>query len=275
MDSPRSALRELNDVGRSGRLDIIFATRRGRTIVRSAHCEIPYKITSPYYAEDPSIAHLIVMSSAPGLLSGDQVQTSIRVECQARAVVTTQASTKVHPGPQFAEQSLSVLVEPGAELHFYGDPAILFGGSRLRQRFDLEVSKDSRLYFWDGFMAGRIARGEAWGFHEFESETKVNVGERLLYLERFHLRPQSQRPDTLWAMNGFSYMATGLFYDARLEPDEIHFAVPEAGVDQPSPPLIVVRVLSTNGVDFRRIQERVLHAVFTQTGQAVPNLRKT
>ena len=35
----------LSEVGRRGRLNLIFSSRRGRTVIRDAYCEIPFKIT--------------------------------------------------------------------------------------------------------------------------------------------------------------------------------------------------------------------------------------
>jgi urease accessory protein len=215
MDTSPHAIRELSEVGRAGSLELIFGVRAGKTIIRHAYSEIPHKITRLYYPENSSLPQLILMNATAGLFPGDRVETRVLVEKGARVLITSQASTKVHPGTGVAEQTLQVSVEDGAELHFYTDPLIPFRGARLRQRLHLRVVGSAKLYFWNSFMAG-VGRGEAWEFEEIDSELHLCRDEKLVYLERYRLHPGSSVPNSpreSWIMRDAVYVATGVLGD--------------------------------------------------------------
>src|SRR5437879_6537914 len=123
----------LAEIGRHGRLDLTFVLQNGRTILRNAYCEIPFKITRVLNRSRP-VAHLILMQCTAGLFGGDDIECSIRVERGARVMVTQQAATRIHPSEDLpAVQRHHVFVEAGAELQLYLEPVIPFAGSSLRQ----------------------------------------------------------------------------------------------------------------------------------------------
>lgn len=87
------------------------------------------------------------------------------------------------------------LVETGPELRLYLESVIPFAGSRLRQATRIEVETGARLVFWEGFLAGRVGRGECW---------------RSVYIERFRLRMALNAPPTLWVIAAISVRACTL-----------------------------------------------------------------
>jgi urease accessory protein len=247
----------LFEVGRRGRLDLIFSSVRGRTVIRDAYCEIPFKITRLHDSHPSKIAHLILMQSTAGLFGGDSTECTIHVESGARILITQQAATKAHPssGKQ-AMQTNRFRVEAGGELHIYLDPLIPFCGARVLQTTSIDVDPGGRLCFWEGLMAGRIGRDEIWQFEEFSSETALRVNGRLLYLDRFRLRPGKDPPNSEWMMGSARYLATGLCFDecAADFAEQLHLLLPGegTGIDTPAPGLTVARVVALNGPEFHR-----------------------
>lgn len=246
----------ITEVGRRGRLDLTFALQRGETVLRDSYCETPFKITHVLNSRRP-LAHLILMQCTAGLFGGDEVDCSIRLQPGARALLTQQSATKVHPSEgRPAIQRTHVIVERGAELHFYLEPLIPFANSVLRQTTRIDVEHGSRLVFWEAFMTGRVGRGESWQFQELASEIELRVENRLIYLDRFRLLPNGLE-QSAWAMSGCSYVGTGLYVgeDARGFADGLHRAMPEAGVDSLSDKAALTRVASVTGPDFYRCRD--------------------
>ncbi|HEX4998205.1 MAG TPA: urease accessory protein UreD [Terriglobia bacterium] len=249
----------LAEVGRRGRFEITFGVRHGETAILDSYCEVPFKITRLQHKGLAGIPHLILMQSTAGLFGGDTVECAIHVRAGARVLVTQQSATKVHPpAPPLrgvpAVQITTIRVESGAELRLYFDPVIPFSGARVSQRVDIELKTGARLHFWEGLMAGRIARGEVWQFDEFASETRVSIDGRLRYLDRFCLAPGDAALVSSWGMGASRYLATGLVArdHAELLSGPLHEALPRAGVDAPVPELLVARVVETDGVEFHR-----------------------
>jgi urease accessory protein len=257
VDSPRPAFRKvtmavlLSEVGRRGRLDVTFVSRNGRTTIRDAYCEVPFKITRLHDSHASGLAHLIVMHCTAGLFGGDTTECDIHVEAGARVLITQQSATKVHPAAgKYAVQRTRISVQAGAELQMYLEPVIPFAGSRLRQSTVIDVHPGARLCYWEGLMAGRIERGEFWQFDEFSSETLVRLGRDLLYLDRFSLKPADHAPSAEWVMGNSRYLATGVCLgdDATEFADRLHALLPEAGIDTPASGLVVARVVARSGL---------------------------
>ncbi|PYS29390.1 MAG: hypothetical protein DMG11_09140 [Acidobacteria bacterium] len=245
----------LSEVGRRGRLNLIFSSRRGRTVIRDAYCEIPFKITRLHDSQSPEIAHLILMHSTAGLFGGDTTECTIHVESGARILITQQSATKAHPsGGRRAIQTNRIRVEAGGELHIYYDPVIPFSGARVCQSTFIDVDEGARLYFWEGLMAGRIGRGEIWQFDEFSSETSLRLNGRPLYLDRFRLVPNDCPPSSEWMMGSARYLATGLCFDEHASDfaERLHLLLPSAraGIDTPAPGLAVARIVAVHGPEF-------------------------
>jgi urease accessory protein len=247
----------LSEVGRRGKLDLVFGSRYGRTVMRDAYCEVPFKITRLLDSEPSGIPHLILMQSTAGLFGGDSTECTIHVESGARILITQQSATKAHPsGGRLAFQNNHIHIEEGGELHMYYEPLIPFLGARVRQTTSIDVAPGARLVLWESLMAGRIGRGETWQFEELSSETSLRVNGRLLYLDRFRLRPKENPPDAEWMMGSARYLATGLFFDEHVRDfaDRMHqlLPIPGVGIDTPAPGLGVARILAVHGPDFHR-----------------------
>ena len=103
-------------------------------------------------------------------------------------------------------------------------------------------------------MAGRIGRGESWQFDELHAETSLRLNERLLYLDRFTIRPAHTALLKEWMMGNAPYLATGLCFDEGAVDlaERLHALSPAAGVDTPAPALTAARVVAASGPEFHR-----------------------
>src|SRR4029450_1117072 len=118
-------------------------------------------------------------------------------------------------------------------------PLIPFANSHLKQTTLLDVASGGRLWFWDGFMTGRVGSGESWQFRELQSETRLCSNERLIYLDRFRLfqaergQARSTRGQARGAMGPDTYTGIGLYVgkEARCVASELRQSMPNAGVD--------------------------------------------
>ena len=250
----------LTEVGRRGRMDLVFALQDGRTVLRNAYCEVPFKVTRVLSSDSP-LAHVILMHSTAGLFGGDDLECTIRVETGARVRLTQQSAAKIHPSEdRVALQRTRVVVESGAELELHLEALIPFAESRLSQQTHLEVESGGRLSYWEGFMTGRAGRGESWKFHELASETRLNVGGKLIYLDRFRIVPGEMPhspPFSPWTMDTADYTGIGLHVsgDAREFASRLRESIPDAGVDTLDGNTALVRVVAPSGPEFHRCRD--------------------
>lgn len=248
----------LTDVGRCGKLDLLFALRGGQTTLSDSYCEVLFKITRTLSSPAGEVAHVMLMHCTAGLFGGDRVEMTVSVQRGARVRLTQQSATRVHPSDgRIAVQASRIHVESGGELELLLDPVIPFADSRFQQRTLLEVEKGARLLYWEGLMAGRIGRGEVWRFDELSSETSLKSEGRLVFLDRFHLQPKCSMPSTRWGMGCGTYTGTGLYagMDAADFAGALHDKLPKAGVDVLAEGLAVTRMVTSSGPEFHHCRD--------------------
>jgi urease accessory protein UreH len=134
---------------------------------------------------------------------------------------------------------------------------IPFSGARLLQRFDLRLERSSRLFWSDALMAGRVSRGEAWGFESIDHELRVTVGGALRYLERYSVTPAGQ-PPARWVAGGAQYVGSAILYHEAATAElaeRIHrkmAGIQGLGVDAVEARLMIARLLGSAGPPFAR-----------------------
>jgi urease accessory protein len=271
--APARDRRTASGVGRDARLELVFELRGGRTVAAHVYAEAPFRPVRTFDAG--GAAYAILVAAAPGVFGGDRLSLSVSVEAGARVLLASQSALQVHPSapaaPAIIEQRYRVA--SGAELYCEWDPVIPFTGARLDQRFALDVSSDSRLFWSDALMCGRAGSGETWQFAELAHELRLSVDGELEYLERYRLRPEARAGTGRWQAGDHPYVGTVLARDAALadlallEALQRELAAVEgtvAAVDAPVANVAAARVLANGGPPFaharRIVRDRLCEA---------------
>jgi urease accessory protein len=154
-------------------MELVFAYRRGRTVLAHAYAEPPLRVGR--LLDAGPIAQMILVCGGPGVFAGDRLEQRVRVEPGARVLLISQAALQVHPGEATDPAALdsSYDVAPDGTLDCFWDPLIPFAGSRLRQRIALRVAEGGQLFWSDALMSGRAARGESWRFESIHHELRA------------------------------------------------------------------------------------------------------
>ncbi len=281
-DDRRLDRRETSDVGRHARLELVFAVRRGRTVLADAYAEPPFRVGRSF--SEGTGLHMILVSSAPGIFGGDCLEQVIRVECGARVRLTSQSALQIHPPPRNVSPPLrrdasasaplrrdhsellsTYHVEDGASLHCHWDPMIPFAGSRFDQRIEIALARDASLYWSDAWMAGREGRGERWEFDSLAHEIRITREGILEYLERYRITPEEGRVTHPWVGGDACYFGTTLVSGPPIAAEEVErlhteLALVEgvqAAVDALDARVMAARLMSASGVPFRAARSHV------------------
>jgi urease accessory protein len=246
------------DVGRRARLVLVFERRGARTVLSHGYAEPPLRVGRPL--EEASGLHVILASSAPGIFGGDRFDLEVHLGCGARVRLSSQSALQVHPSPDGETATLTsrYRVDAGGELSCSFDPLIPFAGARLEQRVELDVASGARLYWSDGLMSGRQARGERWAFTAVSHELALRREGRLEYLERYRIDPAERSPARPWIAAGSDYAGTILMLGSRIPSAEIEALQRDlearpglsAAIDLVDDDLAIGRLLSSDGAAF-------------------------
>jgi urease accessory protein len=100
----------------------------------------------------------------------------------ARALIASQASTKIYRSKAGARQHVHGCIGEDALLAILPDPVVCFSGSSFFQEQRYDLSRRASLVLVDWMTSGRHASGERWAFNRYESRVEVRRhGRRCVY----------------------------------------------------------------------------------------------
>lgn len=179
-----------------GHLSLLAAVRdHGRTVLAAQSFRAPFHLSKPYWDTDTRTLLVHVVNPTAGILSGDRLESSIRVDPSAALLVTTPSASRVFQMRDgSAECRQHFAVSSGGWLEVTPEPLVPHRGSRYRQITDVEVDRDGSLLFVDQLMPGRLAhKAEAWAWERLQLELSVRVAGELVLRERFDERGEDLR----------------------------------------------------------------------------------
>jgi urease accessory protein UreH len=278
MDTTRSPARTLiagrrdqratPDVGRRARLELVFAKRRGRTVLADAYAEPPFRV-GRCFPDGGDGVRLILAWAAPGIFGGDELHQTIRLEPGARVSLASQSALQVHPASRSLPRSASLhsqfQVAADARLLCQWDPLIPFADTSFDQRIVLGLAGNAELYWSDAFMAGRVGRGEQWRFRSFKHELRLLRDSTLEYLERYEILPGEKHVTGPWVAGSGCYFGTSLSSGRVLASDEAEQLQDElsgldgldGAADRIDSKLLIVKLVGRSGAPFHNARRLV------------------
>jgi urease accessory protein len=124
-----------------------------------------------------------------GLVGGDEIRMTVDVTAGARAMLATQASTKVYRSLRPARQVVSATVDTGGLLAVVPDPIVCFAAADFRQTQSYDLRGDASLVVVDWMTSGRHQAGERWAFSRYESRLTISRETRPVFLDALLLEP--------------------------------------------------------------------------------------
>lgn len=167
--------------------------RFGQTVVTHQYTSHPLRLSGVFRldAADSHRAYLYITNTSPGLLAGDNLGLSLKLEAGASLYLTDQAATKVHAMPITGTKAITDLkieVGAGASLEFVPEPLILFADAALEQTTRIQLHSDAELFWSEIILPGRLARGECYEFdHYFNRLEITSISEELWFRDAIHL----------------------------------------------------------------------------------------
>jgi urease accessory protein len=134
----RGAVSAISELHQSGSMKLLFPRRRG-----------------------PSL-DAVILNTSGGITGGDRLRLEAKAGYGTHVMLTTQAAERAYRAQPGARGSVTTAlrVEPQSRLDWLPQETILFDGSDLVRRTDIDLAPDSHLMFCETLVFGRTAMGE-------------------------------------------------------------------------------------------------------------------
>lgn len=170
-----------------GRADVAFALRDGRTRLARLFQEGQAKIRLPkVHGDEPVTAVLI--NTAGGVTGGDLIRYGAEWADGVTATVTSQAAERIYRSDGTSGRIVAGLkIGAAARAEWLPQETILFEGSRLDRRLEVELAGDARLLMVETVLLGRSAMGETVRNAGLSDHWRVRREGRLVFAESVRL----------------------------------------------------------------------------------------
>ena len=131
----------------------------------------------------------VIINTAGGITGGDSFSTKVTASNHAKISVTTQAAERIYRATDEIAGSMQTRLEvkSNAQLYWLPQETILFEGSRLYRRLEVEVARDSKFLMVEPIVFGREASGEILNFCSLDDRVCITTEGTPIYVDRIKL----------------------------------------------------------------------------------------
>jgi urease accessory protein len=177
----------------------IFAANRARGLVRfdvhrlegvtrRRHLHESGSLRVRFPSPEADALSAVFVNTAGGVAGGDRFDIDIATGEGARLAVTTAAAEKIYraQGPA-AQLNIALKAAADSNLAWLPQETILFDGSRVSRRIDIDLAEGASLLLCEIVVFGRAAMGERMLHGEFVDCWRLRRGGRLVFAETIRL----------------------------------------------------------------------------------------
>jgi len=130
----------------------------------------------------------VLINTAGGLTGGDRLDWSINLDDATNAIITTQACEKSYrSSSDTAHVSTTLCVGENSTCHWLPQETILYEGSHLSRKLDIDLAPTASLIALEAVMLGREAMGEAVVQCNFNDRWRIRRNGKLIFADDVRL----------------------------------------------------------------------------------------
>lgn len=197
-------------------LQINTAVRAGKTFLKNSFCNQPFKLADVTERVEGKDLHLIIMSSSPGILDGDEYHISIELEEGSRLHLENQSYQRLFQMKRGASQILNVQMQKASHLKFLQHPVVPHESSSFISKNRIYLNDGCSLLWGEILTSGRKLNGESFIFSSYHNITEIFLNEKLIVRENLLIQPSVLDMHAVGILEGFTHQASLICVNEKL-----------------------------------------------------------
>ena len=190
-------------------LALAFERRSERTVLASRWHDGPLVVQKSFHPEGDDVCHAIVVHPPGGIAGGDELSLDVHAGQNAQALLTTPGASKWYrTSGAWARQRVSIRAAKGSVVEWLPQEAIVFDGARAELQWHASIAPGAKLIAWDILCLGRTGSGERFAKGQLRLDMRLQRDDRVLWIERGVLEPNSSALQSAPGMGGHSVVGT-------------------------------------------------------------------
>lgn len=186
-----------------GHAEVSFAARGLKRLYQSG-CA---KVLLPQNFQP--VPEAVFINTSGGVTGGDRLQYCASVEAGAALNVTTQAAERIYRASSGAAHITNTLtLAAGSRLDWLPQETILFEGSALKRRLNVDLDESSTLLALETLVLGRHAMGETLQQSRLSDQWRIRRNGRMVYADALRFSKPGFETQSAATLNGHRALAT-------------------------------------------------------------------
>lgn len=188
-----------------------------KTVLQKSFCNPPFKIADVTEDSLEGRLQLMLMSSSPGVLDGDEYSVQIDLCENSSLQLKTQSYQRLFQMQKGAKQVMNIHLKPGASLDYIPHPLVPHENSIFFASNKVHLLDDCSLTWGEVISCGRKLNNEVFKFSSYHSITEIFKNERLVVKENLLMEPAKVNPATIGQLENFTHQASLIFINEKVK----------------------------------------------------------
>ncbi len=189
-------------------LDIQTQVKLGKTILKKGYFSPPFKLANVTEDKLGKALLLMLMSSSPGILSGDNYQIKINIGEDSILHLQTQSYSRIFTMVGKAAQNMEVHVNKNASFYYLPHPVVPHENADFVASNKIYLSDNCTLVWGEILTCGRKLNGEIFKFRRLQNITSIYLNNKLIIKENLLIKPQEINLNAIGQLEGFTHQAS-------------------------------------------------------------------
>jgi len=190
------------------KLHIQASGRDGRTVLGKTYFTPPLKIANITEDKRSGSLQLMLMSSSPGILDGDEYHIKIELDENCNMQLHTQSYLRLFNMKAGAAQLTEVLLADNSSFVYLPHPAVPHEGSVFTATNNIYLGSNCSLVWGEILTCGRKLNGEVFMCTKYHNKTSIFIHNKLVVKENLLIEPATVAPSAIGQLEGFTHQAS-------------------------------------------------------------------
>ncbi len=239
-----------------GNIHIQTILKQGKTIFTKGYFTPPFKLANITEDKQAKALHLMMMSSSPGVLDGDNLSIKVELGEDTGLQLHTQSYQRIFTMQGRAIQNMEVHLAKNASFIYLPHPVVPHVNADFLAANKVFLSDGCSLIWGEILTCGRKLNGEIFKFTRLQNLTEIYLNNKLVIKENLCIKPLETDVNAIGQLEGFTHQASLICINQNTETGTLQKEVIEYllqhqnivfGVTEAPVKGIIVRLLSHGG----------------------------
>ena len=198
-------------------LHIQTACANDITYLKKCYCTTPLRVANITEDKKDPTLRLMLTSSSPGILDGDEYHLKIELEENCSLQLHTQSYQRLFTMKHQASQKMEVRLEKNAAFCFIPHPAVPHEQSNFKARNKFFLAGNCSLIFGEVLTCGRKLNGEVFLFSKYHTITEIYINNKMVIKENLLMHPASIDLNAIGQLQGYTHQASLIYLDENAD----------------------------------------------------------